>query len=173
MIALTPVAAVVVDIVVWAVAGTAIGFGAHRIRAERFASDSWLTRLRPFEQDGRWYEQHLRMKAWKSRLPEAGALFRDGFSKRSLADGSPAHLIRFVRETRRAELTHWTLLGIAPLFALWNPWGLTLVMWGYAVVANVPFLLIQRYNRARLLRVLARAGRHAARPRAVSPADPA
>ena len=170
MIALTPVAAVVVDVVVWAVVGTAIGFGLHRVPAARFAEDSWLTRLRPFERDGRWYEAHLHIKAWKSRLPEAGALFRDGFSKRSLAAGSREHLARFIIETRRAELTHWAVLAIAPLFALWNPWGLTLVMWLYAVLANVPCLLIQRYNRARLLRVLARDPR--ARP-SVARVDPA
>lgn len=173
LIDLSPVAAVVVDVVVWAVAGTAIGFGLHKVRAERFADDSWLTRLRPFESDGRWYERHLRIKVWKGRLPEAGALFKDGFSKRSLAAGSQDHLARFVIETRRAEVTHWAVLAVAPFFMLWNPWALTVVMWLYAVLANVPCLLIQRYNRARLLRVLAKGRRGSASSRDAIPADPA
>lgn len=173
LIGLSPVAAVVVDVVAWAVVGTAIGFGLHKVRAERFADDSWLTRLRGFESDGRWYEDHLHIKAWKSRLPEAGALFKDGFSKRSLAAGSQDHLARFVLETRRAELTHWGVLAVAPFFALWNPWGLTLVMWVYAMLANVPCVLIQRYNRARLLRILAKGRRGTTPSRDAIPADPA
>jgi glycosyl-4,4'-diaponeurosporenoate acyltransferase len=70
-------------------------------------------------------------------------------------------LNRFVTETRRAEATHWVLLAAGPLFLLWNPWGLGLVMIAYAVVANVPCLVVQRYNRARLLRVVERARRRA------------
>jgi len=150
---------VALDIVAWAVIGVSVGYGMHRVPAARLEHDGPLTRLRAFEADGRWYERHLRIKVWKARLPEAGALFADGFSKRSLDEASCAHLERFVVETRRAELTHWLVLASGAAFVLWNPPGLLAVMWVYAVVANVPFLLIQRYNRARLLRVLDRARR--------------
>ena len=147
---------VVLDVVAWAVASTAVGYALHRTPADRLARDGVLTRLRPFEADGRWYEQHLAIKRWKGHLPEAGALFKDGFSKRSLRAATPEQLDRFVIETRRAELTHWILVAVGPLFFLWNPWGLALVMVAYALVANVPCLVVQRYNRARLLRVRAR-----------------
>jgi glycosyl-4,4'-diaponeurosporenoate acyltransferase len=43
-----------------------------------------------------------------------------------------------------------------PIFALWNPAALMAAMVAYAVVANLPCLVVQRYNRGRLLRVLAR-----------------
>ncbi len=152
---------VVLDCVVWAVGGTAIGYLTHRAGPDRFARDGPVTRLRPFEQDGRWYEQHLRIKVWKRRLPEAGALFADGFSKRNLRDASAGQLERFVVETRRAEVTHWWVAALGPLFVLWNPWGLALVMVVYAVVANGPCLVVQRYNRARLQRVIHRIGRGA------------
>lgn len=145
---------VVVDIVAWAVLSTAAGYLAHRAPVARFASDGILTRLRPFERDGRWYERRLAIKRWKGHLPEAGDLFRDGFSKRSLRSDSVDQLERFVVETRRAEVTHWILLAAGPLFVLWNPWGLALVMVVYGVVANLPCLVVQRYNRARLLRVV-------------------
>jgi glycosyl-4,4'-diaponeurosporenoate acyltransferase len=150
---------VVLDTAAWAVVGVAVGYGMHRVPAARLAHDGPLTRLRPFEADGRWYERRLHIKTWKARLPEAGALFEGGFSKRALDDSSLDHLERFVVETRRAELTHWLVLAAGVPFVLWNPPGLLAVMWLYAVVANVPCLLIQRYNRARLTRVLDRARR--------------
>jgi glycosyl-4,4'-diaponeurosporenoate acyltransferase len=154
---------VVVDCVAWAGAGVGFGYLAHRIPLERLSHDGALTRLRPIEGDGRWYEQRWRIRSWKDRLPEAGSFFAGGFSKRSLRTGRRANLERFVAETRRAERTHWSLLAVAPLFFVWNPWWLGFVMVGYALVANVPCLVVQRYNRARLLRVLARSASRPAR----------
>ena len=145
---------VVLDVVAWAAISTLTGYVAHRMPPSRFAADGFFTRLRPFESDGRWYERRVGIKRWKSRLPEAGALFRNGFSKRSLRSDSVDQLERFVVETRRAETTHWVLLAAGPLFVPWNPWGLALVMVAYGVVANVPCLVVQRYNRARLRRVI-------------------
>jgi glycosyl-4,4'-diaponeurosporenoate acyltransferase len=157
---------VAVDVVAWAAIGTATGYATHRAPLRRFERDGPFTRLRAFERDGRWYERTLAIKSWKARLPEAGGLFEGGFSKRELRTGADreAVLRRFVIETRRAEVTHWVVMAAGPFFFLWNPWGLALVMVAYGVIANLPCLLIQRYNRARLLRVLARAN-HRAGPR--------
>ena len=146
-----------VDVVAWAGVGVGAGYLAHRLPLSRLERDGWLTRLRPFERDGRVYERRLRIKRWKARLPEMGAFFAGGFSKRRLAGAGPDDLARFVAETRRAELTHWWVLAAGPVFLLWNPWWLGLVMLVYAVVANVPCLVVQRYNRARLTRLLERA----------------
>jgi glycosyl-4,4'-diaponeurosporenoate acyltransferase len=150
---------VLLDCAVWAVAGTAIGLAAHRADPDSFGHDGRLTRLRRFERDGRWYERRLHIKAWKQVIPEAGTLFGVGFSKRRLTSGSVDHLRRFVAETRRAEITHWLVLAVGPLFVLWNPVGLAIVMCAYAVVANGPCIAIQRYNRGRLTRVIGRTDR--------------
>jgi glycosyl-4,4'-diaponeurosporenoate acyltransferase len=155
---------VAVDVVAWALISTAAGYLSHRVPARWLARDRVPFRLLPFERNGRWYERTWRIKRWKDRLPEAGALFRGGFSKRAVEARDPAHLERFVIETRRAELTHWLILAAGPFFFVWNPWWLGVAMVGYAVVANVPCLAIQRYNRARLERTLRRAGRSPTRP---------
>ena len=42
------------------------------------------------------------------------------------------------------------------MFVLWNPPVLLAAMAGYAVVANAPCIAVQRFNRARILRVLRR-----------------
>jgi glycosyl-4,4'-diaponeurosporenoate acyltransferase len=145
-----------VDAGVWAVWSTLCGYGAHRIPGEYLARDNAVTRLRAFERDGRVYERVLRIKRWKDLLPEAGALFRGGVSKRHIGGHDREHLERFAAATRRAELAHYPILAFGPVFFAFNPWWLALVMVGYAVVANVPCILVQRYNRARLVRVLNR-----------------
>ena len=63
---------------------------------------------------------------------------------------------RSSRETRRGEYVHWSILAAAPFFALWNPPFLTLAMVAYALTANLPFIAIQRYNRLRIARLVAR-----------------
>ena len=141
------------DAVVWALWSTVCGYAAHRLSAETLARDG-LLRLRAVERDGRVYERVLRIKAWKDALPEAGSLFRGGFSKRRLARRDRAYLERFLLETRRAERTHWAILLLAPVFFAWNPWWLALAMLGYGLAANVPCILVQRYNRSRLERLL-------------------
>jgi glycosyl-4,4'-diaponeurosporenoate acyltransferase len=153
---LTEVGLVVFDVFVWGVVSLGSGYLFHRRPVSSFDHDSWLTRLRPFEADGRVYQRRLRLLAWKDRLPEAGALFAGGVSKARLPRRSTEHLERFVVETRRAEVTHWAVMAAGPFFFLWNPWYAGVLMQVYAVAANLPFIVIQRFNRARLLQVLDR-----------------
>ena len=72
-----------------------------------------------------------------------------------------AELDRFARETRRGELVHWCAIGALPLFSLWNTPGGMLVNASYALVANLPCIIAQRYNRARIARLLRRSSRNA------------
>jgi glycosyl-4,4'-diaponeurosporenoate acyltransferase len=148
--------------IVWGVWSSVCGYIAHRLPRARLERDGWLLRIRPLERDGRCYEHALRIKRWKDVLPEAGALFRGGFSKRRMQRHDREYLADFVRATRRAELAHWAIVVLAPTFFAWiplfgMPWWLATAMLGYGVVANVPCILVQRYNRARLERMLRRA----------------
>ena len=146
---------VAADVVAWGLLSSAVGYAGHRLPVRALAEDTAWSRLRGVERDGRLYER-LGIRRWKDRLPEAGALFRGGVSKRHLPGRDPAALSRLVVETRRAEWVHRTLLAAGPLFLLWNPPPLAAAMLAYGVAANLPCLVVQRYNRARLLRVLGR-----------------
>jgi glycosyl-4,4'-diaponeurosporenoate acyltransferase len=145
---------VLVDVVAWAVFHAGTGYLVHRLPARRFDHDTWLTRPRRFEDGGRFYVRRLRIKRWKRHLPEAGALFAGGFDKKHLRATDMVYLLSHARETRRAELGHWLAAACAPLFFLWNPWPVGVVMLGYAVAANGPCIAAQRYNRLRLDRIV-------------------
>lgn len=109
-----------------------------------------------WERGGRFYERFFHIKAWKDRLPDAARWFGGGFPKGSLAGTDRDYLQRFIRETWRGELCHWAAMLCLPVFFLWNPWWGDLIMSAYALGANIPCILAQRYNRARLQRLLAR-----------------
>lgn len=147
---------VVVDVLAWGFFHAATGYAAHRLGDERLARDGWLLRARAFERGGHWYRRRLRIHRWKDRLPEAGALFEGGVSKRELPGRDADGLRTFVRETRRAELTHWWAMWCSPLFLLWNPPLAAALLVAYGVLVNVPFIAIQRYNRSRTMLLLDR-----------------
>lgn len=159
VVQLPDLAAVAVSCLAWVLIGLGTGYTWHRAPVARFAHDTWLSRPRRFEDGGRWYQRRLRIRAWKDRLPEKGDLFRDGFSKRHLISRSDAHLERFVAETRRAEYVHWSNLVAGPVFLVWCAPLLGACMVGFGVVAHLPFIAVQRYNRERLLTILARRAR--------------
>jgi glycosyl-4,4'-diaponeurosporenoate acyltransferase len=143
---------VLVDAAVWAAWGPLVAWGGSRVPPARLAADNSLTRLRTWERSGEVYER-LGIRRWKDHLPEAGGLF-GGVPKRHLPGRSRRHLESFAAETRRGELVHWLVPLPVVAFPLWNPWWVTLVMAAYAVAANVPCLLVQRYNRSRIARLL-------------------
>ncbi len=111
-----------------------------------------------WERNGRFYEACFRIKAWKDSLPDAARWFDSGFAKGTLAGKQRDYLQRFIRETWRGELCHWTAIACTPVFFLWNPWWGDLIIVAYALAANLPCILAQRYNRLRLRRLLARRG---------------
>lgn len=153
---LPPALTVVVDVLAWGLFHAATGYAAHRLPDARLERDGWLLRPRRFETAGPFYRRRLRIHAWKDALPEAGALFPGGVSKRRLPGRDAAGLELFVRETRRAELAHWWAMGCAPAFLLWNPPLPAALLVGYGVAVNLPFVLIQRYNRLRTRAILRR-----------------
>ncbi len=147
---------VVVDVLAWGVFHSVTGYAAYRLDDRRLSRDGWLLRPRSFETGGRWYRRRLHIDRWKDRLPEAGGLFEGGMSKRRLPAYDVAGLLVFVRETRRAELAHWWALCCGPVFVIWNPPLASVLLIGYGVVVNLPFIAIQRYNRFRIQALIER-----------------
>jgi len=153
---LAPWQLVAVNILAWCLIHLSVPYVLTRLPARLFRRDGPLCRRRSWERDGTPYERLFGIRRWKDALPDGAAVFRGGFRKRSLARADTAYLERFAAETRRGELAHWLVLAAAGLFFAWNPWPLGLLMIVYAVAANAPCILAQRYNRLRLLRLLAR-----------------
>jgi glycosyl-4,4'-diaponeurosporenoate acyltransferase len=145
----------------WIVAANVGGWLAIQLGLARLVARIPDSRLRPppafaWERGGDAYEHCCAIHRWKDVLPDGGAWFAGGFAKARLARRDPAYLRQFARETWRGELCHWLALCCTPLFFPWNPWWGDLVIAAYAILANLPCILVQRHNRARLQRLLER-----------------
>jgi glycosyl-4,4'-diaponeurosporenoate acyltransferase len=143
---------VALNVVGWPLIQLGLAWGFTRLPVAWFAPPRALA----WEHGGRIYQRVLRIKCWKDRLPDAARWFDGGFAKGALAGTQRDYLQRFVIETWRGELCHWCALACTPVFFLWNPWWGDAVIVAYAITANLPCILAQRYNRLRLRQLLAR-----------------
>lgn len=130
-----------------------------KLDRSRFDPDAWLFRQRRIEEGGTVYQTLFRIRRWKHLLPDAAPWFK-GFAKGRLGDKNPAHLRVFIAETCRGEAAHYAQIPGILLTLLWNPWPVAAgVMIVYAFASNLPCILLQRFTRARLRRVVAESGK--------------
>jgi glycosyl-4,4'-diaponeurosporenoate acyltransferase len=144
-----------VNLAVWCAIAYGAGWWHRRTPATRLDHDGRILRLRAFEVGGEWYERRLKIKRWKSHLPETGGR-HGGMSKRKLPGRNPPDLLRFAAECRRGERTHWTIVAAGPAFLAWNSPTNALALTVANTAGNAPFLATLRYNRARITATLAR-----------------
>jgi glycosyl-4,4'-diaponeurosporenoate acyltransferase len=117
-----------------------------------FTQEACLAPVHPGE--AKFYRSRLRIRDWKHVLPDGAQWIGGGFSKQRVRSRHPAYLRRFLLETRRSELAHWSMVACLPIFYLWNPpWART-TMTLYALGVNLPCIVTQRYNRATIERIL-------------------
>ena len=94
-------------------------------------------------------------------------LFKKLMPAKALTQKTAQDLPIMIQETCVAELTHGLLCfaGLA-LLKIWRGPGGVILTVIYIVFGNLPFLLIQRYNRPRLQRLLEKQSRRANRKEA-------
>ncbi|NLT12329.1 MAG: glycosyl-4,4'-diaponeurosporenoate acyltransferase [Clostridiaceae bacterium] len=140
---------VIIDFVAWFIFHMAAAIFTLKLPDRFFAKDNWIYRTRKWEKSGKIWDDLFRVKKWKDRLPDGAAILKQGFAKNQLKETDAKYFEKFVLESRRAECTHYLAMMPAVLFFLWNPVWVGIVMIFYALIANAPCILAQRYNRPR------------------------
>lgn len=112
-----------------------------------------------FEMNGKLY-QFFKIDNWKLKLPDISEYITSVFPKTVDADlykKDEMYFVRFAKETCISEFVHIFLILISPLYLFLNwdlDWGIGVMITNFIV--NIPFIMIQRYNRPRLVRVAER-----------------
>lgn len=101
-----------------------------------------------------FYTKIFFVPKYKKFLPDGGAWFKSGFAKKKLKEKNVKYYMTFLRETRRAEWTHYLQIIPVPIFLLFNPLNAFYIMVIYALFANVPCILTQKYNQIRFTHLL-------------------
>ena len=98
----------------------------------------------------------LRVHDWQSKVPDMSRIVPKLIPAKKLEGNFREQLPRMIEETCVAEFIHFLLipLGFYAL-RLWPGTGGAVFTAVYILLGNLPFLIIQRYNRPRLQRLLA------------------
>ena len=115
-----------------------------------------------WENGGKVYEK-LGIKHWKDRLPDMSKIMPDMVKKKMSAVKSQGMDV-LIAETCVAECVHWALMLLSlGIFFFWRgAWAVAFWL-VYNLLGNLPFIIIQRYNRPRLVMLEQRRKRRAAK----------
>ena len=115
---------------------------------DRFPFRSWK-----WEQEGSVYRR-LGIQHWKDLVPDMSKILPDMVPKRVSSRETAEEAMILVQETCVAEVVHAALmvLAIGIVLICPNGWGVALALFD-ALLLNLPYILIQRYNRPKLLRL--------------------
>lgn len=134
-----------------AVLGILSHFVGQALPRARFSAESFPYRTADWENGGRVYEK-LGIKHWKDALPDMSRIMPDMVKKKLTGQNREQGMDVLIAETCVAECVHYWLIVLSlGIFLFWRGvWAL--VFWlVYNILGNVPFILIQRYNRPRLV----------------------
>lgn len=119
-----------------------------------------------WENGGKCYLK-IGIDRWKDKMPDMSQHIQRAFRKKMPINKLSSELTyRLVIETCVAELVHWVLILLGPVYLVLLPGG-----WGWngvllSIVGNLPFIMIQRYNRPRMIRMYERQLLHEQRRKA-------
>lgn len=144
----------------FAVTGTLFFFIGRMFPKSVFKYDKFPFKSFGFEKGGKIYTK-IGINKWQSKVPDMSRIFKKLMPAKNLCGSIDSQRLRvMILETCEAEVTHF-LLCITGLYCLWL-WpgaGGAIVYAIYALLGNVPFILIQRYNRPRLVRLYCRSAK--------------
>lgn len=124
----------------------------QRLNEKTFDYRKNIYKSKKFENNGKFYVKYLKIKKWKDKLPQY--VSKNGFSKRNInlkQVGDKKYFEKFLIETCRAEWNHLVCCMYAVISVLINKFPFSMIFSIIPVMANLPFLVIQRYNRIRFL----------------------
>ncbi len=149
----------ILSIILWFIFQVSAAIVSRKIPNNWYASNSFLFKERNWENRGEFYSDVFKVKKWKKFLPDGAAVTKDGYRKRNLTNYSQENLEIFLIESRRAEFTHY--LAILPfwVFGLFAPIKIIGYMFIYALFINMPCIIVQRFNRPRILRIKEKLGK--------------
>ena len=135
------------------IAGVATLFLGIPVPRHIFKWDRFPFRLYAFEKDGAIYRKVLVHK-WKDIVPDASKVISKMTKKRISKNVDAGSIERLVQETCVAEIVHWILIVLTPVYSIGIPVKYGILLSILYALGNLVFIVIQRYNRPRFIKIL-------------------
>lgn len=138
---------ILLTILYMAVIGQVCFFFGLSLPREKFNENRFPYKTYSWENGGKLYNI-VHVKKWKSRVPDMSTLPNKLMPKKINLHITAADVDKLIKESCVAELIHYLLCVFS--IGIYNIWedgtGIVLAVL-YIIVGNVPYIIIQRYNR--------------------------
>jgi len=109
---------------------------------------------RKWEKSGKFYQSVFKIKSWKNHIPELADFVKFIFPKKSIKEFTDEFLSKYLLESCKAEFVHWCNILASTVFLIYEGISTFTYMFIIAIILNTPFILIQRYNRPRIISIM-------------------
>lgn len=124
----------------------------------KFRPNAFPFRAYGFEKQGKFYEK-LGIRRWKGKLPDMSRFLATLPTKRVSLNAGQRDISLQIQESCMAEAVHLCLMGLSFfILTFWRRFWAWVFVLVYNLLGNVPYIMIQRYNRPRLLRLAQKLG---------------
>lgn len=136
-----------------------LGIGSHflgeALPRDKFDPEKFPYREFSWEKSGKVYS-FLRVKQWKNRVPDASRYFKDMIPKNINSCKDYESIQILILETCVAEFIHYLLCICSyGVYLIWHG-SAGFFIWELCIIGNLVFVVIQRYNRPKLIRLAKR-----------------
>ncbi len=99
------------------------------------------------------FYSNINIKHWQNKLPDMSRIAPHIMPAKSMKCDYRSNISKMINETCVAEIIHFALcvLGFGCAFIWHGAWGI--IASALYCICNIPFIMIQRYNRPRLIRL--------------------
>lgn len=145
---------IIIDILAWLFIHLGIGYWTSQLSIDRFDPDAPVYKTFAWEKSGEIYDKLFKVRSWKKYIPCGSKLYPDTFSLQNLVSADFEYLTLWLKESCRAEFCHWMMMVPGFFFFLWNSVSGGWFMVFYAVSNNLIPIILQRFNRPRIRRLI-------------------
>jgi glycosyl-4,4'-diaponeurosporenoate acyltransferase len=115
---------------------------------------NWIFKERKWEKNGEFYQHVFKVKRWKNHMPEIADFIKSTFSKKSIKEFDNEYIEKYLLESCRAEFAHWCIIFSSVIFLFYEGTATFVCILLIAILVDAPFIIIQRYNRPRIIRIM-------------------
>lgn len=103
-----------------------------------------------WENNGKVYEK-LNIRKWKGEILDMSKIMTNILPKKLPLSATVKDVQTLIAETCVAEVVHWCLCIISVgNYWIWKKSVEGIIIWILCIIGNMPFILVQRYNRPHL-----------------------
>jgi glycosyl-4,4'-diaponeurosporenoate acyltransferase len=144
----------IINLIIFVLFTIEVSYLSNKFPDKVYSYKRWIFKERKWEENGQVYHRILKVNYWKNRLPELGDFLKGVFPKKQIKEYSQKYLQIYLIESCKAELTHWGIILSSCLFLFWCDLKTSAIIVIIAVVLNLPYVAILRYNRPRIVKLI-------------------